>query len=182
MGRALAAGPSRPCSPPALAYHRRSVPPTGDDQEYGACDDVGSHYGIENAVPIAPVPTVTPTTARLQLKLLCASTDQRIPRQLFNGGTMPNDCRNPILGIDTRDGGDGILVAWPTGIWTSASGRISGWRRASAWSSRASLPMSLTTTSGPITSLGLYNSGGFGALGALGEGDRHIELGARVRF
>ncbi len=96
--------------------------------------------------------------------------------------------RNPILGIDNRDGGYGILNGlryWNMDLSVKKNIRVA-----------ESISMELQAVvanvfnhnqwEDPDFSSGLFNGGGFGALpGSAQEqtgGDRQIEVGLRVRF
>ena len=158
----------------------------GDYQAFGACDGVGcGDYDMENAVPIGPVPhTHAYKCPGYNLTGFCANQTNGYPANYFpTGVNQYTNWRNPILGVDTRDGGAGILnglaywnidfsikkdVRIAEGISLQFQGVFANVVNHNQWTDNY---------------LGLYNTGGFGALGALGEGEpRNIELGARVRF
>ena len=72
---------------------------TGGGQEYGAGDN-SNFFGDENAVPVGPSIRHATTT----------SASSGLPVNLFANGTAAiNSFRNPILGLDNRDGGTGII-------------------------------------------------------------------------
>jgi hypothetical protein len=156
---------------------------TGGGQEYGAGDN-SNFFGDENAVPVGP------------LKCCHAYYNQPssgLPVNIFANGTAAiNSFRNPILGLDNRDGGTGII----SGL--------------SYWNMDFSIKKNFRVTEGvslefqgvfanvlnhnqwldPIgnSAVALFEgASGFGALnsGSAQEqpgGNRQIEVGARVRF
>jgi len=158
----------------------------GDYQAFGACDGVGcGDYDSENAVPIGPIPHVHANKCPgFNTTGFCSGQTNGYPVNYFsNGVAQAMNWRNPILGIDTRDGGNGIL----SGL--------------AYWNMDFSIKKNIRVTEGVSLELegvfanvfnhnqwtdnylGLYNTGGFGALGAGGEAEpRNIELGLRVRF
>jgi hypothetical protein len=84
----------------------------GDYQGFGACDGVGcGDYDMENAVPIGPVPhTHAYNCPGYNLTGFCANQTNGYPVNYFpNGVNQASNWRNPILGVDSRDGGAGIL-------------------------------------------------------------------------
>jgi hypothetical protein len=157
----------------------------GDFQAFGACDGVGcGAYDMENAVPIGPVPHVH--AYKCPGYPDCAGHGQQggYPYNYFpNGAAQANNWRNPILGLDTRDGGNGIL------------GGLSYWNMDMSIKKSIRIAESINLEFSGIFAnvlnhnqwtdnyLGLYNNAAFGALGYAGEAEpRNIELGARVRF
>ena len=158
----------------------------GDYQGFGACDGVGcGDYDMENAVPIGPVPhTHAYKCPGYNLTGFCATQTNGYPANYFaNGVAEASNWRNPILGIDTRDGGAGILnglAYWNMDFSIKKSVRVAEGINLEFQGVFANV---LNHNQWTDNYLGLYNTGGFGALGALGEGEpRNIELGARVRF
>ena len=72
---------------------------TGGGQEYGAGDN-SNYFGEENAVPIGPVKYG---------HAYYNKPSSGLPVNFFANGTAAiNSFRNPILGLDNRDGGFGI--------------------------------------------------------------------------
>jgi len=160
----------------------------GDYEAFGACDGADGYcgdYDSENAVPIGPVPhTKAYKCPGFNLTGFCSTQTNGYPVNYFpNGVAQAMNWRNPILGIDNRDGGNGIL----NGL--------------AYWNMDFSIKKNIRVTEGVSLELqgvfanvfnhnqwtdnylGLYNNGGFGALGAGGEAEpRNIELGLRVRF
>ncbi|MFZ1167876.1 MAG: carboxypeptidase-like regulatory domain-containing protein [Candidatus Sulfotelmatobacter sp.] len=155
----------------------------GDYQGFGACDGVGcGDYDMENAVPLGPVPHVH--AYNCINNAACGAQTNGYPFNYFpNGVNQAQNWRNPILGIDTRDGGAGILGGlsyWNMDFSIKKSVRVAEGINLEFQGVFANV---LNHNQWTDNYLGLYNDGGFGALGALGEGEpRNIELGARVRF
>jgi Carboxypeptidase regulatory-like domain len=156
-------------------------------QSFGACDGVGcGAYDMENAVPIGPVPKVHAYSCYdHSANGLCPGQTNGYPVNYFsNGVNAVTNWRNPILGIDTRDGGAGILgglAYWNMDFSVKKSVRLAESVNLEFQGVFANVLNHNQWTDSYIT--GLYNPGGFGALGYNGEGEpRNIELGARVRF
>jgi hypothetical protein len=152
---------------------------TGDGQEYGAGDNI-NFFGNENAVQIAPI-----THGHAYYN----NPSGLLPVNMFKQGVSAvNDFRNPILGVDNKDGGNGNIFGLPY------------------WNMDFSVRKNITVAEGismelqgvfanvfnhnqwldPVGQTGLFGAGNFGALyGSAQEqlgGDRQIEVGARVRF
>jgi hypothetical protein len=154
---------------------------TGDGQEYGAGDNL-NFFGNENAVQIAPI---------AHGHAYYNNPSGGLPVNMFKEGVSAvNDFRNPILGLDNKDGGNGNIFGLPY------------------WNMDFSVRKNIMVTEGISLELqgvfadvfnhnqwldpvgqfgtGLFNPGGFGALpGSAQEqpgGDRQIEVGFRVRF
>ncbi|MGB8469177.1 MAG: hypothetical protein WCD71_03355, partial [Candidatus Sulfotelmatobacter sp.] len=155
---------------------------TGDGQEYGAGDNV-NFFGNENAIQIAPI-----THGHAYYN----SPSNGLPVNMFKVGVAAaNDFRNPILGLDNKDGGDGNIFGLP--YWNLDLSVRKNIRVAEGISVELQGVFAdvlnhnqfLDPVAGAAS--GLFNPGGFGALNAgsaqeqLG-GDRQIEIGARVRF
>ncbi len=154
---------------------------TGDGQEYGAGDNV-NFFGNENAVQIAPI---------AHGHAYYNNPSGGLPVNMFKAGVSAiNDFRNPILGLDNKDGGNGNIFGLPywnmdfsvrkniqvaEGISMELQGVFANVFNHNQW-----LDPSATGTTG------LFSPSLFGALpgssqGQLG-GDRQIEVGFRVRF
>jgi Carboxypeptidase regulatory-like domain len=154
---------------------------TGDGQEYGAGDNV-NFFGNENAVQIAPI---------AHGHAYYNNPSGGLPVNMFKAGVSAiNDFRNPILGLDNKDGGNGNIFGLPywnmdfsvrkniqvaEGISMELQGVFANVFNHNQW-----LDPSATGTTG------LFSPSLFGALpgssqGQLG-GDRQIEVGLRVRF
>jgi Carboxypeptidase regulatory-like domain len=163
----------------------------GDSQAFGSCDGSGcSAYDTENAVPIGPVPHVhayycpgsTLNTGS------CTGLTTGYPVDYFqNPAAQVTNWRNPILGVDTRDGGSGILSG--LAYWNMDFSIKKNIRMAESVSLELQGVFANVFNHMQWTDnyLGLYGTSSFGALGYntgySGEGEpRQIELGARVRF
>jgi hypothetical protein len=152
---------------------------TGDGQEYGAGDN-SNYFGNENALPI-----VSPKSGHAYKGSNYGPINVNIFKQ---GPSAVADFRNPILGLDTRDGGAGNLIGLPywnmdfsakknvritEGVSMEFQGVVANVFNHNQWLD----PLGLGLFQGPS---------GFGGIpGSAQEttgGDRQIELGARVRF
>jgi hypothetical protein len=154
---------------------------TGDGQEYGAGDDV-NFFGNENAVQIAPI-----THGHAYYN----SPSGGLPVNMFkNGVAAVSDFRNPILGLDFKDGGNGNIFGLP--YWNfdfsvrknivvaenfslELQGVFANVLNHNQWLD----PVGAAST-------GLFTPSTFGALPGSAEeqlgGIRQIEVSARVRF
>jgi hypothetical protein len=152
---------------------------TGDGQEYGAGDNI-NFFGNENAVQIAPIKSG---------HAYYNNPSGALPVNMFKeGASAVNDFRNPILGLDNKDGGNGNIFGLPywnmdlsirknivvaEGISLELQGVFADVLNHNQWLD-------------PIGTSGLFNPAVFGALpGSAQEqlgGDRQIEVGFRVRF
>ena len=156
---------------------------TGDGQEFGAGDNV-NFFGNESAIPIGPVGGSGHAYYN--------SPSNGLPVNIFkNGVAEVNNWRNPLLGLDTRDGGFGILNGLP--YWNFDFSIKKSVRIAERFSVELQGVFANVFNHNqwldPVAgaAMGLYNPGGFGALnnGSAQEqpgGNRQIEVGARVRF
>jgi hypothetical protein len=157
----------------------------GDYQAFGACDGVGcGDYDMENAVPIGPVPGVHAHKCLDPSTGFCPGQTNGYGVNYFpNGVNQAFNYRNPILGVDNRDGGAGILgglAYWNMDFSIKKSIRVAEGINVELQGVFANV---LNHNQWTDNYLGLYNNGGFGALGALGEGEpRNVEVGLRVRF
>jgi hypothetical protein len=156
----------------------------GDYQAFGACDGVGcGDYDMENAVPIGPVPD-----RHANYCGSCSGQTNGFPVNYFpDGVAQAQNWRNPILGIDNRDGGAGILGG--LSYWNMDLSIKKDIRVAESFSLEFQGVFANVLNHNQWTDnyLGLYNTGGFGALGFNtgynGEAEpRNIELGLRLRF
>ena len=154
---------------------------TGDGQEYGAGDNI-NFFGNENAIQIAPIKAG---------HAYYNNPSGALPVNLFKQGISAiSDFRNPILGIDNKDGGNGNFFGLPY------------------WNMDFSVRKNIMVTEGislelqgvfadvfnhnqwldPVgaNAMGLFGASTFGALGGSAQeqlgGDRQIEVGFRVRF
>ena len=165
-----------------------------DYQAFGACDGVTcADYDSENAVPVGKLPSHGHTYGCPggAASGICANQTNGYPVNIFSDGTLDyQNWRNPILGLDSKDGGYGIIRGLPywnldmsvkksirvaEGINVEFQGVFANVTNHNQW-----------TDNFPC----LCNTGGFGALGGIpgatgqaGEAEpRNIELGLRVRF
>jgi hypothetical protein len=156
---------------------------TGGGQEYGAGDNL-NFFGEENAVPIGHVEYGHAYYNR---------PSSGLPVNFFAQGTAAiNNYRNPILGLDNRDGGTGIISGlryWNTdfsikknfrvteGISLEFQGVFANVLNHNQWQD----PLGNAEAAlfeGPST----FGTLGNGSAQEQPGGDRQIELGARVRF
>jgi hypothetical protein len=156
---------------------------TGGGQEYGAGDN-SNFFGEENAVPIGAVKSGHAYYNR---------PSSGLPVNIFANGTAAiNSFRNPILGLDNRDGGTGILTGLP--YWNMDFSIKKNFRVTEGVSLEFQGVFANVFNHNQFldpdvnAAVGLFEGpSGFGALnnGSAQEqpgGDRQIELGARVRF
>ena len=152
---------------------------TGDGQEYGAGDN-SNYFGNENALPITNV-----KSGHAYKGAGYGPLNVNIFKQ---GPTAVNNFRNPILGLDTRDGGFGNLIGVPywnmdfsakknvrvtEGVSMEFQGVVANVFNHNQWLD----PLGLGLYQGPT------NFGGIpGSAQETSGGDREIELGVRVRF
>jgi len=165
----------------------------GDYQAFGACDGVGcGDYDSENAVPIGPIPhTKAYVCPGNNFTGFCSNQTSGYPVNYFpNGTNQITNWRNPILGIDNRDGGNGILnglAYWNMDFSIKKSIRVAENVNLEFQGVFANVFNHNQWTDNYV---GLYQ--GSGAFGNLGGGystngtaeaePRNIEIGARVRF
>ncbi len=151
---------------------------TGGGQEFGAGDNV-NFFGNENAVPIGPIQS---GHAYVTSGSNSVGTDG-YPVNIFkNPEAAYNNYRNPILGIDTRDGGFGALNGLP--YWNMDFSIRKNIRVAESFAIELQGIFANILNHNQMLDpqgIALYSPGTFGNL--LGEASpRNIELGARVRF
>jgi hypothetical protein len=152
---------------------------TGDGQEYGAGDNV-NFFGNENAIEITPTPSG---------HAYYNKPSGALPVNLFKNGTAAiANFRNPILGLDTKDGGNGNLFGLP--YWNLDFSI----RKNIVVAENFSLEfqgvfadvLNHNQWQDPDYITGLFGGSTFGALpGSAQEqlgGDRQIEVGLRMRF
>jgi len=170
------------------------VPTTfADYQAFGACDGVTcADYDSENAVPINPQTMhetahychATPAGSNIPACLGQGPGNGYPVNAFSNGANDAANWRNPILGLDTRDGGYGILTGlsyWNMDFSLSKQVRVA-----------ENVSLEFTGVFANVFNhdqwfdnyFGLYNTAGFGSLGGQANpvGPRNIQLGARVRF
>ena len=147
----------------------------GDGQSYGGADGVGFGNN-ENAVPIGPISSHSHAYAN--------SPSNGYPVNEFKNGTAEAmNWRNPILGLDTKDGGAGILSGLP--YWNMDFSIKKNIRVAESISLEfqgvfANVFNHEQQLDAAFTS-GLFNPGGWGSLQGQAS-ERNIEVSARVRF
>ena len=152
---------------------------TGAGQEYGAGDAI-NFSGNENDVQIAP-------TANGHAYY--NSPSGALPVNMFKAGTAAvSDFRNPILGLDFKDGGNGNIIGLP--YWNFDFSV----RKNIVVAENFSLELQGVFANvlnhnqwlDPIATSGLFAPSIWGALPGSAEeqlgGIRQIEVGARVRF
>jgi hypothetical protein len=147
----------------------------GDSQSYGGADGIGFGNN-ENAVPVGPISAHSHAYAN--------SPSNAYPVNEFKKGTAEySNWRNPILGLDSKDGGAGILNGLP--YWNMDLSIKKNIRVAETISLELQGVFANVFNHeqqlDSVTSSGLFNPGGWGALGGQAS-ERNIELGARVRF
>ncbi len=151
---------------------------TGGGQEFGAGDNI-NFFGNENAVPIAPITSghrySTPGSGIVGTG--------GYPENIFkNPETAYNSYRNPILGVDTRDGGFGSLTGLP--YWNMDFSIRKNVRVAESFSLELQGIFANILNHNQMldpVGLALYSPGTFGNLAGEAQA-RNIELGARIRF
>jgi hypothetical protein len=191
MGRALGGWSFAGVFTAGSGVPDQAVTTYGDYQSFGACDGVTcADYDSENAVPVNSQSLHTSAhycgVAAGNTSGIAACPGQSpgngYPVNAFsNGSNAYANFRNPILGLDNKDGGYGIL----NGL--------------SYWNLDFSVKKNIRVAEGVALELqgvfanvlnhdqwfdgfpGLYNPTGFGALGGQAS-PRSIELGLRVRF
>jgi hypothetical protein len=168
----------------------------GNYQSFGSCDGIGcGDYDMENAVPLGPVPNRHAYSCPGNTYSgFCSTQSNGFPVNYFpNGVLQASNWRNPILGIDNRDGGSGILgglAYWNMDFSIKKSIQVA---EGISLEFQGVFANVLNHNQWTDNYLGLYNTSGFGALGfntapdngigVNGEAEpRNIELGARVRF
>jgi carboxypeptidase family protein len=154
---------------------------TGDGQEFGAGDNV-NFFNNDSAIPIGPYKSG---------HAYYNQPSGGLPVNIFpNGPAEVSNWRNPILGLDTRDGGYGILNGlryWNMDFSIKKSIRVAEGISLELQGVFANV-FNHNQWLDPIATgqMGLFSPGSFGALpGSAQEttgGDRQIEVGARVRF
>jgi hypothetical protein len=152
---------------------------TGAGQEYGAADAI-NFAGNENDVQIAPV---------AHGHAYYNSPSGALPVNMFKTGTASiTDFRNPILGLDTKDGGNGNIIGLP--YWNFDFSVRKNIVMAENFSVELQGVFANVFNHNqwldPIASTGLFAPSTWGALPGSAEeqlgGIRQIEVGARVRF
>jgi hypothetical protein len=155
---------------------------TGDGQEYGSGDN-SSYFSNANDIQIAPIKSGR-----------AYSQGGNFPNIFAVGPAAINDFRNPILGLDNRDGGNGNLIGLP--YWNMDLSVRKNVRVAESVSLEfQGVFANVFNHNQWLDPVGIFGSGlfsgsgpgGFGTLsgGSAQEepgGNRQIEVGARIRF
>jgi len=161
---------------------------TGDSEEFGSGDN-NNFFSNQNAIPIGPVQSGHAYFDPTQ-NASCFGCTGQLPYNIFKNGTAAaNSYRNPILGLDTRDGGAGILnglaywnmdfslrktVRVAESVSLEFEGVVANVLNHMQW-----LDPQWNAATGLFD--GSSPDGGFGTL--QGEaGARQIQIGARIRF
>ena len=85
----------------------------GDGQAFGA-GNAADFFDNENAIPIGPIPGGTGSAHYFANGISSPAGSGGLPISIFgNPQAAYNDFRNPILGLDSKDGGFGILNGLP---------------------------------------------------------------------
>lgn len=158
---------------------------TGDSEEFGAGDNT-NFFSNQNAVPIGPY-----TSGKRYVDPNQNAGTGQLPFNIFKNGTAAaNDFRNPILGLDNRNGGAGILNGLP--YWNMDFSIKKNIRVAESvglefqgvfanvFNHDQFHDPAWTGTTGLFD--GASPGGGFGTFGSGEAQPRQIEIGARVRF
>jgi len=161
---------------------------TGDSEEFGSGDNT-NYFSNQNGIPIGPY-----TSGHAYNDPNQNITTGQLPKNIFKNGTAEElNFRNPILGMDTRNGGAGILGGlsyWNVDMSLKKKFRIA---------ESVSLQLQGVFVNvfnhnqwlDPIGTTGLFDgptpAGGFGTLSGgsaqeLAGGNRSIQIGARVSF
>jgi hypothetical protein len=155
---------------------------TGDSEEFGSGDN-NAFFSNQNAIPIGRV------VSGHAYNDPAGGAAGQLPRNIFQAGAAEaNNWRNPILGLDTRDGGAGILGGLP--YWNMDFSLRKTVRIAESISLEfegvAANVLNHNQWLDPIGTTGLFDSadpsGGFGNLNSGEAQARQIQIGARVRF
>jgi len=155
---------------------------TGDSEEFGSGDN-NNYFSNQNAIPIGPY-----TSGKRFFDPKQDATTGQLPYNIFSNGTaQASNWRNPILGLDTRNGGAGGLNGLP--YWNMDFSIKKNFKIAESVSLELQGVFANVLNHDqfldPIGTTGLFDgsspAGGFGSL--LGQAEaRNIEIGARVRF
>lgn len=157
---------------------------TGDGQEFGAGDNI-NFFGNENAIPMGPIPGGVGGVHHV-----LAAGSNGLPVNIFgNPAAALADFRNPILGLDQRDGGTGIISGlgyWNLDLSVRKNVRVTE-RVGLEFQGVFTNVLNHTLFLDPIGNFatGLFAGPRFGTLGSENTSPwspRAIELGARVRF
>jgi hypothetical protein len=160
---------------------------TGDGQEYGAGDN-NDYFGNQNAVMISPT-----KSGHVYWPNGHGTPGNPVFPSIFQDPNAINHFRNPILGLDNRDGGWGNLVGLP--YWNLDLSIKKNLRVAERFSLELQGVFAnvlnhhqwLDPVGASGFGFGLYSGqSGWGTLGGSAQeqpgGDRQIEVGVRVKF
>jgi hypothetical protein len=157
----------------------------GDGQAFGA-GDAASYFDEENAIPMA---SIQKGHAYYNTPGSSGVGTGGLPVNIFkNPAAAYASYRNPILGVDTRDGGFGILTGMP--YWNvdmSVKKNIRVAERVSLEVQGVFANIFNHNQWLDPQGMAMYSPGSFGNSPGSAQppfvgGDRQIELGARVRF
>jgi hypothetical protein len=155
---------------------------TGDSEEFGDGDNT-NYFSNQNAIPIGPY-----QSGHAYFDPSQNANTGSLPFNIFkNGPSEQTNWRNPILGLDTRNGGAGILNGLP--YWNMDFSIKKNIRVAESVSLELQGVFANVLNHNQWldpTGLGLFDgsgaSGGFGSLNGGEAEPRNIEVGVRVRF
>ena len=155
---------------------------TGDSEEFGSGDN-NNFFSNQNAIPLSPY------ISGKAYNDAAGGAAGQLPRNIFQqGSAQANNWRNPILGLDTRDGGAGILNGlryWNMDFSLKKSVRIAESVNLELQGVFANV-FNHNQWLDPIGTTGLFDGstpgGGFGSLSGGEAQNRQIEVGARIRF
>jgi Carboxypeptidase regulatory-like domain len=151
----------------------------GNGSPWGEGDDT-NFFGDENAVPVGPIKSG---------KAYYNQPSGGLPVNIFaNGAAAANSFRNPVIGIDTRDGAEGILNGlrfWNTDMSAAKSVKVAESINLTFQAVFQNV-FNHNQFLDPVT-LGLYSPSNFGALynsSPFGTNStpRNFQLAARVSF
>jgi hypothetical protein len=154
---------------------------TGDSEEFGSGDNT-NFFSNQNAIPLGPY------TSGHRYRDPAGAAAGQLPFNIFpNGSAEADNWRNPILGLDTRNGGAGGLSGLP--YWNMDFSIKKTIRVAESvnleFQGVFANVFNHDQWLDPIGTTGLFDgdspSQGFGTLQGEAQ-NRQIEVGARVRF
>lgn len=155
---------------------------TGDSEEFGSGDN-NNFFSNQNAIAIGPY------TSGHAYNDPAGGAAGQLPRNIFKlGSAEANNWRNPILGLDTRNGGAGALNGlryWNMDFSLRKTVRIAE-RISLEFEGVAANVFNHNQWLDPIGTTGLFDGsspdGGFGSLNSGEAQARAIQIGGRVRF
>ena len=158
---------------------------TGDSEEFGSGDNT-AFFSNQNAVPLGPY-----TSGKRYFDPNQNASTGQLPYNIFKNGTAAaNNFRNPILGLDNRNGGAGILSGlpyWNMDFSIKKNIRVAesvGLEFQGVFANVFNHDQFHDPAYSGTTGLfdGASPAGGFGTLEGGEAQAREIEIGARVRF